>query len=185
MIIFKGTAEASMRNAIQQLEKADSSDEEWTKDAAFQDAMLSLLNLAVVMHRGDRPSEAALPTFRNQVAELLGRPNNRGNLGAYIADGSALAGRALQPGAYYQAAIVRTVVRLLTDDYPGRIDWLSQPTRDELAAADEALREAADEVPPLPEDGIPEGIPGSHWWWRAPQGDPRTYELLHGTGEDI
>ncbi len=185
MIIFKGTAEASMRNATQQLEKAAGSDAESVQDAAFQDAMLSLVNLAVAMHRGDCPSDAALSAFRAQVAELLGRPNNRGNLGAYVADGSSLAGRALQPGAYYQAAIVRTAVQLLIDSYPGSIDWLSQPTRDELEEGDEALREAAEEVPPLPGDSIPEGLPDSHWWWRAPQGDPRTYEMLHGTGEDI
>ena len=185
MIIFKGTAEASMRNALEKLEKASTSHEQWVQDAAFQSATHSLVTLAVVMHRGDRPNDEDLAAFRQRVAELLDRKNNRGNLSGYLADGATLAGRALQPGAYYEAALVRTVAQLLIDDYPGVADQFDTHDRDDLADIDEALREAAEEVPPLPEAGIPEGLPDTHWWWRAPHGDPRTHELLHGSVHDL
>lgn len=88
-----------MRFILESLEEASTTDEKWIRQGAFQEAMQSIVGLAVAMHRGDRPEDGELTAFRQRVVDLMDRVNNRGNLGAYLSSGTAYAGRALQPGA--------------------------------------------------------------------------------------
>ncbi len=51
----------------------------------------------------------------------------------------------------------------------GAVPLVDRRALDEI---DAEMREIGPEVPPLPTDVVPRGIPASHWWWTLPAAPP-------------
>ncbi|WP_119729621.1 hypothetical protein [Thermomonospora amylolytica] len=113
---------------------------------------------------GPRPPDAG---ERARIATLLKEGANRRNLGAYVAETAEYAERGRLDG-YVPACERRSALQVLVDGF-GEHGVPGPAVVEELEEIDEELRAAAEDAPPPHRNQIPDRIPGSHWWWRAPR----------------
>lgn len=120
---------------------------------------------------GDRDA-AEVPRLRDRVrgegvAAALHDGAARGYLAGYISETEDHADRGRFDG-YRPACEHRSAVQLLIDDFAAA-EPLRESDFDALEDVDEALREAAEDAPPLHCRQIPSWAPRHHWWWWAPK----------------
>ncbi len=129
----------------------------------FADAMRGLLDVLLADARGVGPSREELERLWDAVHRVA--VEHRGNLRSFSWHAEIEALSALNDG-WEPASWRRSVLELLRVD--PRLAGLEPLSDDDMAEIDDELREAAEDVEPLPAHLIPDGVPASHWWWWAP-----------------
>lgn len=155
------TIEECLEALVERLDAATAAGD----DAVFTHAVSALVGVYVLAAGGaPAPDPERYPQLRRRVVAALAR--NRPRLRGYLARTLTAA---LAVPEYAEAAFRRSVLQALRDDYP---ELAGELPDGDLAGIDRELRASAAAVPPLPAGTVPPGLPGTHWWWSAPHGDP-------------
>ncbi|MFE9245161.1 hypothetical protein [Nocardiopsis sp. NPDC006938] len=110
--------------------------------------------------------------FRTRLTRLISGEPNFAGLYRYLGDCSDYAELGRLNG-YARACLMRSVLQVFDDEFAA---WSQAESAvvlegfsEEIADIDQTLREVSDEAPPVREEEIPNWVPDSHWWWRAPR----------------
>ncbi|MBB6120627.1 hypothetical protein [Nocardiopsis algeriensis] len=111
------------------------------------------------------------PRFADQkgeLRELFNLPNTKNHLDRYMLTCGIYVGRGRMEG-YERACVYRSTLQILNDHF---VPWkeISLPHLvEDMESIDDDIREVAEDAPPIREHEIPDWVPDSHWWWRAPK----------------
>jgi hypothetical protein len=141
-----------------------------SRGAILDDALVAVL--AVKLLSGLDPAGQSLSKdvgrFFEHVRQVLRR--HRRELANVMANLDLDLWRRSADG-WYHACMRRSAAQVIADTVDADDDDpLIEPGP--LAEVDAEMREIGPELPPLPADVIPRGMPASHWWWFLPAGPP-------------
>lgn len=129
---------------------------------------LSLLRrLHEVLQNNAIPNEE-LQIFKLRIRELLERESNSLGFVDFIYDTGQYAERGSMDG-FDEACSRRSLLQILNDHFVPWEKFERIHLRSEIEDIDESLEDASESAPPFREDEIPDWVPESHWWWRAPK----------------
>ncbi|MBB6174075.1 hypothetical protein HNR23_004135 [Nocardiopsis mwathae] len=124
---------------------------------------------------GSLPDDEETNSFKRKVSDLLRKGGNPSGLTILIGDCYRYAERGRLDG-FHQACLLRSKLQVLQDEFVDLEEVVHEPDRGEIAEIDELLEEVSDDAPPVPEKDIPNWLPDSHWWWRAPKQQDMSHE---------
>ncbi|MBQ1083946.1 hypothetical protein KBX21_22415 [Nocardiopsis sp. B62] len=146
-----------------------------SQDAEANTRARTALSLVVPLSlhlRSSKVPTGDVDEFRTRFTRLISSESNFTGLYRYLGDCSDYADLGRLNG-YAQACLMRSVLQVFDDEFAA---WsqagstvVHEGFRGEIADIDQSLREVSDEAPPVREDEIPNWVPESHWWWRAPR----------------
>src|SRR5699024_596976 len=119
----------------------------------------------------DTPVEPEeLARFKESFSALITEKQNFKSLRDFIELCSSFAERGRLDG-FNSACYKRTTIQLIDDEF---MNWEKYPSQKELFMEDieyidETIEDVSDDAPPVLEKDIPDWVPESHWWWRAPK----------------
>ncbi|MEV6103048.1 hypothetical protein [Nocardia sp. NPDC051981] len=160
------TARESMNDAlvelreVSELDTIGSEEQDGLRCSLFAEAMASLVGAYCGM-TGDEASRFPSPDDHATVSSLVADSRS---LGGYVYGALNYAIRC-QTDGWYEPCLRRSAIQFLLDEHPAVLEVIDREDIDEM---DEALRERALEVEPVPERALPTGLPDNHWWWRLP-----------------
>ncbi|WP_143831748.1 hypothetical protein [Nocardiopsis sp. CNR-923] len=135
--------------------------------SALQELVPLHLDLAHVPVAADE-----LGQFKSDFSALLASGQNFTGLRAYVDLCASFAERGRLDG-FESSCWMRSVIQVLDDEF---MDWSEADSPrfkslfvEDIEYIDETLEEVSDEAPPVRKDDIPDWVPESHWWWRAPK----------------
>ena len=119
----------------------------------------------------DTPVETEeLARFKESFSALITERQNFISLLLFLEMCSNYAERGRFDG-FSNACGMRTIAQLIADEF---MNWEKYPSQkklfmEDVEYIDETIEDVSDDAPPVLEDDIPDWIPESHWWWRAPK----------------
>lgn len=137
----------------------------------FAEAAVGLVGLRALAGRRKEAAQE-LAAHRKEIADLLAV--NAALLRDYVDQLDTAMWAPLDNWA--DASMHRSAVQIMLDDIAD--DEVRALIDDEtINNVDAIMRRSAGEVPPLPAEFIPVGLPENHWWWHLPHGEPPDDEL--------
>ncbi len=130
----------------------------------FTEAMRGMMDILLAQANDVGPSSEELERLWDAVFRLAVEHPEQFRGFSADAENAALSVRLRHWGS---AAWRRSVLEFLREN-PRFAAFGEALTDEDLADIDDPLREAAEDVEPLPAHMIPNGLPASHWWWWAP-----------------
>lgn len=137
-------------------------------------AMDSTMNDVVELCRlvqGGGWESGDLQEFRTKLTELMVNERCLAELDVYLFNCLCYAQRSDLDG-FKPACWMRSAAQLLHDMC---VDWgrpgsgaIREVFEEMTEEIDETIRVSAWEIPPVLEEDLPDWVPESHWWWRAP-----------------
>lgn len=131
----------------------------------------SELNHLIPLHIGtseNKNLEVELSHFRQELKDFLNSEAGKAGLWKYINLCDDYAMRGTTDG-FEPACSYRSVLQLLNDEFVPWVDIDIPTLVEDMEGIDETLLDVAEDAPPIREHEIPDWIPESHWWWRAPK----------------
>jgi hypothetical protein len=133
---------------------------------AFSEALVCVLAWSLLTAVGDATSKDRSAGFYRHAGEsLIGHPRElgavKGDLYTAIWEHT--------PEGWYGACLIRSSAEAVAQHVDGDLD---RPMFDRgwLTEINDEMRRTGADLPPLPVDVIPRGIPENHWWWTLPAG---------------
>ncbi|MEY9214914.1 hypothetical protein NI17_017460 [Thermobifida halotolerans] len=132
--------------------------------------MGQVVELSHLLQR-DGHAPAELQDFRVRFTELMSRERNLAEMDVYLFDCLCYAQRGDLNG-FEPACWMRSSAQILHDvcvdwNHPGSAA-IRELFEEHIEEIDETIRLVSWDAPPVPEEKIPDWVPESHWWWRAP-----------------
>lgn len=135
--------------------------------ANIESELNHLIPLRVGLVRHGRP-EPEFSTFRQELQDFLNGQVGKAGLMKYIDLCENYAMRGATDG-FEAACGFRSVLQILNDDFVAWADIEISMLVEDVEYIDETLEEVSESAPPVREHEIPDWVPDSHWWWRAPK----------------
>lgn len=117
-------------------------------------------------------SPEELAWFKEKFSTLITESQNFKVLRSFIILSSSYAERGRLDG-FKDACWTRSMIQIIDDEF---LDWskAGSPTQrslfiEDVEDIDETIEDVSDEAPPVLEHEMPDWVPESHWWWRAPK----------------
>ncbi|MBB6120626.1 hypothetical protein [Nocardiopsis algeriensis] len=106
--------------------------------------------------------------FKKDLTSLFNLPSTKKHLHRFTIQLDIYLGRGRMDG-YEQTCDYRSTLQILNDHF---VPWeeIDLPHLvEDMESIDDDIREVAEDAPPIREHEIPNWVPDSHWWWRAPK----------------